>query len=156
MQSAAVSPPPITATCLPAALMVGSAGGAAGWSCGGARCGAEPVLLGEVVHGRVYASQVGAGDLEGTFPQCSDGEHHCIVLVADGVNADVAAHLGVTAKPHALLLEDLDASVDHPFLELEVGHSEAHKAADGFAALVHGHGVAEGVQLGGGGHAGWS
>jgi hypothetical protein len=30
MQSAAVSPPPITATCLPAALMVGSAGSVSG------------------------------------------------------------------------------------------------------------------------------
>jgi hypothetical protein len=84
----------------------------------------------------------------------ADRDDHRVVLAAEVVRADRAAHVDVAAELDPLVLEQLHAPVDDPLLELCVGHAESEQAAGRLVALVDRDPVAELVQLGGDGEAG--
>src|SRR4051812_37034205 len=59
--------------------------------------------------------------------------------------ADAPLHAVLEAP--ALGRQLLEPPLDHPLLDLEVRHAEAHQAAAGLVALVDGHGVSRPAQL---------
>ncbi len=75
MQSDPVSPPPITTTCLPLALMV-----PAGRGHGLVVAGAALVLLGQEVHRVMDAVELAAGDVEVARPLGAAGQHDGVVV----------------------------------------------------------------------------
>ena len=81
-QSAPVSPPPITITCLPAAVIVRGAGaGAVG---GGAELAGDPAVADvEVLHREVDAVELAAGDRQVAGDARADGQDDGVELGAE-------------------------------------------------------------------------
>src|SRR5215212_6533562 len=105
------------------------------------------VSLVEVVHRVMDARELAAGNLQIAMDAGADRNDHGVVLPGELVRGDVAAHVHVAAELDALVLEELHAPVDDPFLELGVGHAEAEQPAGRLVALVDRDRVAELVQL---------
>ena len=74
-------------------------------------------------------------------------DHDRVEARAQLLGVHVAADVDAAAQLHALRGELLDAPLHHPLLDLEVGHAEAHEAADRLVALEQRHGVARAAQL---------
>ena len=143
-QSAPVSPPPITITCLPAAVIGAGAPPSAATAA---------VAAVEVLHREVDAVELAAGDRQVARHARAGGDHDRVVLGPQLRRIDVTADVDAVLEPHALGDQLLEPALDHPLLDLEVRHAEAHEPAAGLVALVHGHGVAGAPQLLGGGQA---
>ena len=149
MQSEPVSPPPITTTCLPSAVI-----GAVRRGRGLGVAGAALVLLRQEVHGEMDAGELAARHRQVARPLGAAGQHHRVVVVA-------AAHRPSTVTPtstpgaelDALGLHLLDAAVDQVLFHLEVGDAVAQQAADAVALLEQRHGVAGAGELLGAGEA---
>ena len=145
-QSAAVSPAPITTTCLPAA--VGLPGGGGRRLVGAvARRGDRAVAGVEVLHREVDAVEVLAVDAERALDARADRQDDRVMLASICGRLDLAADVDAVQELDALGLEQRDAPVDDPLLELEVGHAEAQQAAGRLVALVDDDVVAAAVEL---------
>ena len=142
----------MTTTCLPSAHDLLAGLGVASDVAAVARH--EAVALVEVVHREVDAVELAAGRLEVALDARADRDDHRVVGGGKLSGIDVAADLGVVLELDALLLEQRDAAVDHPLLELCVRDAEAHEAAGRLVALVDGDLVADLVELLGGGESG--
>ena len=120
-QSAPVSPPPITTTSLPAAVISRPAGG-----CGVRRLGAElarrpAVALVEVVHREVHAVELAAGHGQVARDAGARREHDRVEARAQLLGVDVAADVDAAAQLDALRGELLDAPLDDHFSILKSG-----------------------------------
>ena len=144
-----VSPPPITTTCLPSAVIRPRRDLATRPS-----IGHPAVAAVEVLHREVDAGEIAAGDLEVALDPRTGREDDGVVFGPQLAVAEVAADVDVADELDPLLLEHGDAAVDDPLLELGVGDAEAQQAAGGLVALVDGDPVADLVELVGGGEAG--
>ncbi len=102
----------------------------------------------------MHAVELATGRLEIALDARSDRDHDRVVVGMELLRVDVAPDLRVVLELHALLLEDLHAAVDHPLLELGVGHAKADQTARGLVALIDRDVVADLVELLGGGKAG--
>ena len=90
----------------------------------------------------MHALELAARHLEVAVHARADRDDDRVVAARSSSALDVAAHVDVAAELDALLLEQLDAAVDDPLLELRVGHAEAHQPARALVALVDGDRVA--------------
>ena len=81
-------------------------------------------------------------------------QHDRVEAPAQLLHADVAADVDAAAKLDALGDELLDASLHDRLFDLEVGHAEAHEAADRLVALEQRDAVTGPAQLLRGGHPG--
>ena len=111
-QSAPVSPPPITTTSLPAAVISRAAAG-----CGDARLGAElargpAVALVEVVHREVHAVELAARRGQVAGDAGAGREHDRVEARAQLLGVHVDAHVDAAAQLDALGGELLDAALD--------------------------------------------
>ena len=144
MQSAPVSPPPMTTTCLPSAVI---------WS-GTVSPATDLVRLHQVLHGEVHAEQVAAGDRQVARHRGAGGDHDGVVARPQVVPGDVLADLDAGAEAGALGLHLREPQLEVLLLHLEVGDAVAQQAADAVVALEDGDGVAGAGQLLRGGEAG--
>ena len=143
-QSAPVSPPPITITCLPAAVIGEVALAVA----------RDPAVAAvEVLHRVVDAVELAPRHRQVARHARAGGDDDGVVALAQLVGADVDAHVDAVLELHALGDQLVEAALDHPLLDLEVRHAEAHEPAAGLVALVDRHRVAAAAQLLGGGEA---
>ena len=153
MQSIPVSPPPITITRLPAAVI--SVPG-----CGHAVRAALLRRPPSGCAGRGSPSRSGCPrargrGLAGRATRASRSRRRARRSGRAARSAETSRpDVDVVDELDALLLEDVHAPVDDPLLELGVGHAEAHQPAGALVALVHGHRVAAAVELGGDGQPG--
>ncbi len=82
---------------------------------------------------------------------CAAGQHDGLVTVAQVLVGDVVADVHAALELHAFAGHEVDALVDHPFLQLEVGYAVAQQSARPRVLLVDSHVVARPVEhLGGG------
>ena len=73
------------------------------------------------------------------------------ITVAQVLVGDVVADVHAALELHALAGHEVDAPVDHPFLQFEVGYAVAQQSARFRVLLVDGHVVARPVEYLGGG-----
>ena len=109
-QSAPVSPPPITITCLPRALIVAVAVPAT-----------SRFRAVEVLHREVHAAELAAGHAQVARDARAGGEHDGVEALAQLGRVDVPADVDAEAKLDALVGELREASLDDVLLDLEVG-----------------------------------
>ena len=125
-QSAPVSPPPITTTCLPAALRPPVA-----------VAGDRSRAVVQVLHREVDAVELAARD--GQVARHARPDRRARPrrsALAQLCDLDVAADVDAESKLDALRDELLDAPFDEPLLDLELGHAEANEAAGRLVTLV--------------------
>ncbi len=125
MQSAPVSPPPITTTCLPSAVS---------W-CGNLVAGDRAIRLDEVVHREAHAEQIPARDGEVARDGRAGRDDDRVVALAEVGPGDVDADVHPGAEAGALGLHLAQALVEVALLHLEVGDAVAQQAADPVVAL---------------------
>ncbi len=116
--------------------------------------GHAAVLLAEEVHGEVYAAEVGPGHVQRPRLAGAHAEANRVELAAQLGGGDVAADVHARLEPHALPRHLLQAAVDDPLLELEIGNAIAQQAADAVVLLEEHRLVAGPIDLLGGGQAG--
>ena len=109
------------------------------------------VALHQVRHRGVDAGQVVAGQVDPALDPRAGREHDRVVAGAQLVDRRVGAHVDAVDELDPGLLEQRDAPVDDPLLELEVRHAEPDQAARALVALVDDDAVPGGVELLGGG-----
>ncbi len=126
-QSAPVSPPPITITCLPAAVI----GEAPSPSPATQRLRPSRYSIAKCTPS---SSRPGTGRSRGTREPVAITTASW--RVAQLVGADVDADVDAVLEAHALGGELVEAPLDDPLLDLEVRHAEAHEPAAGLVALV--------------------
>ena len=148
MQSMPVSPPPITITFLPRAVI--SVPGSGARERAALRRGDPAVALVEVVHRRMDAGQLATRNVEVAGDPRADRDHQRVeALLQLGRASTSRPDVGVVDELDPLLLEDRHAAIDDRLLELGVGDAEAQQPAGALVALVDGDRVAAAVQLGG-------
>ena len=153
-QSAPVSPPPITTTSLPVAVIWLPRGRRLGFGGGAELAGHPAVALVEVVHREVHAVELAAGDGQVARHARAGRQHDRVEAAAQLRHADVAARRrrrSASRTPSATSCSTRRCTTR--LLDLEVGHAEAHEPADRLVALEQRHGVAAAAQLLGRGHA---
>ena len=89
----------------------------------------QPVLLGEEVHGEVDAGKLTPGHSEVAGHAGASGQHDGFEPVAQVLVGDVLADVHAALELHALAGHELDALVDHPLLQLEIGDAVAQQPA---------------------------
>ena len=94
------------------------------------------------------------GYLEVARNACAPGEDDRVEPVAEEAVGDVLAHIHAALEGHAFLPHEVDALVDDPFLELEVGDAVSEQAAGPGILLEHGDVEAPAVEHVGCGQAG--
>ena len=102
------------------------------------------------------AGELATRRLEVAFDPGADRDHDRVMGGGQLGRVDRAADVATELELDALRLEQRDAPVDHPLLELRVRHPEAHQPARCLVALVDGHVVADLVELGRRGEARWA
>src|ERR671937_667108 len=114
--------------------------------------GHPPVSLHQVGHRVLDPGQAGPGDVEPAVALRPRGEHDGVEPVSHviALPARVDAHL----EANALGQELVEAAVDQPLLEFELGDAVAEEAAGEIVALEHGDPVSRAGQLLGGCEAG--
>jgi hypothetical protein len=117
----------------------------------GGRLVAEHVLVGhgQVRHGRVDALELASGDVEVAGLRRAAAEDDGVELLAEVLDADVDADVGVSLEDDAGLFHQLDAAEDDALLELEVGDAVHQQPADAVRALEDGDEVPGLIELGG-------
>ena len=149
MQSEPVSPPPITTTCLPSAVIVPS---------GAARvlavAGVALVLLRQEIHREMDAVELAARHFEVARQLGAAGQRHRVESAEQRVHRDIDADLDLGAEGDALGLHLRDAAVDQVLFHLEVGDAVAQQAADAVGLFEQRHRVAGARQLLGAGEPG--
>ena len=153
-QSAPVSPPPITMTCFPAAV-IGCSGS------GGAESAGRPGLGGdragavvEVVHREVDAVELAPGHGQVARHPGARRDDDRVVGRAELVGADVDADVDAVAELDPLGDELAEPPLDESLLDLELRHAEADEPAARLVPLVDGDRVAGPGQLLGAGEPG--
>src|SRR5207248_11418229 len=84
--------------------------------------GDPAVALIQIVHREVDAVELASRRVEVALDTRADRDYQCVVSGANLIRRDVPPHVGVVDELDSLLLEDLHAAVDEPFLELRVGY----------------------------------
>ena len=149
MQSEPVSPPPMTTTCLPLAVIVPLGRGARL-----VVAGVALVLLGQEVHGEVDAVELAARHFEVARRFGAAGQHQHVVVVEQRWTDTLTPTSTPVRKIDALGLHLPDAPVDEVLLHLEVGDAVAQQAADAVGLLEHRQRMAGAGELLGAGQAG--
>src|SRR5919112_2466240 len=97
--------------------------------------GHPPVLLHQVVHGEVDATEFAARHIEVASLQGADGEDDGVELALEVFRGRVLADVGVGSELHALLFHDGDAAVDDPLFDLVVGDTVPEETPDTIVLL---------------------
>ena len=116
--------------------------------------GQQFVLLGEVVHCQVDAVQLTARHRQIPGLGGAAGEAYSVKLGQQLFHRVVDTHVNPGPKFHSLLGHQLDATVDYPLIQLEVGNTQHQQAADVVGPLQDGNRMAGPVKLLGGGQPG--
>ena len=142
-QSAPVSPPPITTTCRPAALIVSRGRGRRRAGDLRPELPRDPaVALEEVLHREVDAVELPSRHGQVARHAGADREDDGVVLAAQLVGGDVGADVDAVAELDALVHELAQPALDEALLDLEVRHAEADEPAARLVALVDDHACA--------------
>ena len=112
------------------------------------------VLLHEVVHREVDATEVAPGYLDVTGPIGADSEDHRVESLAQLRGRDVDTDVVAGLEGDALGLEQTEPAIEDPFLHLEVGDAVPKQPTDSIGPLEHRDVVPGAVQLLCGGEAG--
>ena len=139
-QSAPVSPPPITITCLPAAV-IGARQTRRELAGRADLVRDHPGAVVEVVHRKVDAVELAARHRQVARHARPGRDDDRVVRGPQLVGADVHPDVDAVADLDALGDELVEAPLDEPLLDLELGHAEPHEAAARLVALEHGDGV---------------
>src|SRR5688500_14942778 len=99
--------------------------------------GDAAVLLREIFHREVHATELAPGHAKLPRDLCAAGEQHGVELVAQLLHVQVAAHFDAGLEVDALGLELSEPQIEHFLLELEVGDAVAEQAADPIVLLEH-------------------
>src|SRR5215213_1467926 len=94
-----------------------------------------PVLLHQVVHGEVDATEFAARHIEVAALQGADGEDDGVELALEVFCGRVLTDVRVGTELHALLLHDGDAAVDDPLFDLVVGDTVPEETPDTIVLL---------------------
>ena len=105
------------------------------------------VLLGQEFHRESDAGQFRARNIEPARFLRAAGQHDCIEIFAQRLEADVHAHFARRAKLHTFCLHLYGAAINQVLFHLEVGDAVAQQAAKPIRLLEHGHGMAYARQL---------
>src|SRR5271165_3089769 len=140
MQSDPVSPPPITTTCLPAAVIV---------PCGAAFAVARAalVLLRQEIHREMDAVEFASRNLEVARRLGAAGYRHRVEFLDQRRHLDADPDLDLGTKGHALGFHLIDTAVDQPFLHFEIGDAVAQQTTNAVALLEQCHRVTRTRQL---------
>src|ERR687890_1103016 len=99
--------------------------------------GDPPVLLHQVVHGEVDATEFAARHVEVASLQGADGEDDGVELALEVFRGRVLADVGIGTELHTLLFHDGDAAVDDPLFDLVVGDTVPEETPDPVVLLEH-------------------
>src|SRR5262245_23156847 len=96
------------------------------------------IILLQIIHRIVNAFELAAGNIEIPRHGRSTRQYDRIEFAEKINDADIDSNIGMTLKDHTLFLHQVDPSVNHPFLEFEIGNAIAKQTTGCVVSFIHG------------------
>ena len=109
--------------------------------------GETPVLLSQVIHGKMNAPQLSAGNAKIAWPPNTDGNQSGIVSVREFICRNVFADIHSRQELNLLTTHLVQPSIDNVFFKLEIGNAVPEQATHAVVLFENRNGMPGARQL---------